>query len=86
MQKGQSKDKSCRMGCRVIEDMHHIFVDCPIYSKLKKEAEVEVVKRTQARIQTCEIEETCMASLLQIAKSYSLIVILHGHYIIPFTI
>src|SRR5882762_7822581 len=39
VQKGQSEDKSCRMGCRAIEDMHHIFVVCPVYTKLRKEAE-----------------------------------------------
>ena len=63
-QKGQSADKSCRMGCMAIEDMHHIFVNCPKYSDLRKEVEVEVIKRTIARMQTFEIEETCMTSLL----------------------
>jgi hypothetical protein len=69
VQKGQSEDKSCRMGCRAIEDMHHIFVVCPVYTKLRKEAEMEVTKRTRARIQSFEIEETCMTSLLRKAKS-----------------
>jgi hypothetical protein len=46
VQKGQSEDKRCRMGCKVIEDMHHIFIDCPKYSRLRKEAEVQAVKRT----------------------------------------
>lgn len=69
VQKGQSEDKSCRMGCRAIEDMHHIFVVCPVYTKLRKEAETEVTKRTRARIQSFEIEETCHASLLRKAKS-----------------
>ena len=69
VQKGQSRDKSCRMGCMAIKDMHHIFVDCPKYSDLRKEAEIEVVKRTIARIQAFEIEEAGMTSLLRIAKS-----------------
>ena len=69
VQKGQSGDKSCRTGCMVIEDMHHIFIDCPKYSDLRKEAEIEVVKGTITHIQTFEIKETCMTSLLQIAKS-----------------
>jgi hypothetical protein len=69
VQKGQSEDKSCRMGCKVIEDMHHIFVVCLEYSRLREEAETEVIKRTRARIQVLEIEETCMSSLLQKAKS-----------------
>ena len=69
VQKGQGKDKSCRIGCKAIEDMHHIFVVCPEYAKLREEAKKEVAKRTQARIQAFNIEETCMSSLLQKAKS-----------------
>jgi hypothetical protein len=64
VQKGQSEDKSCRMGCKAIEDMHHIFVNCPEYSKLREEVEIEVVKRTQTRIEAIKIEETCLTSLL----------------------
>ena len=27
VQKGQSKDNGCRVGCKAVEDMHHIFVE-----------------------------------------------------------
>jgi hypothetical protein len=69
VKKGQSGDNSCRIGHKAIEDMHHIFVNCPKYMKLKDEAIVEVTKKTNARIQSIELEETCTTSLLRIAKS-----------------
>ena len=46
VQKDQGKDKSCRMGCKVIEDMHQILIVCPEYTKLREEAEKEVAERT----------------------------------------
>ena len=46
VQKGQGEDNSCRMGCKAIEDMHHIFVVCPEYAKLREEVKKEVAKRT----------------------------------------
>ena len=69
VQKGQGKDKSCKMRCKVIEDMHHIHIVCPEYIKLREEAEKKVAERTWACIQAFNIEETCMLNLLQKAKS-----------------
>ena len=43
------------MGCKAVEDMHHIFVVCPEYDKLRKEARKDVVKKTQMHIQSSEI-------------------------------
>jgi len=69
VQKGQSKDNRCRVGCKAVEDMHHIFVECPEYDKLRKEAREDVVKKTRARVQTLEIRETHMTDLLKKAES-----------------
>jgi len=56
--------------CKTVEDMHHIFVACPEYAKLRDEAMNEVVKRTLGRIQALKLEETCTNGLLQKAKSF----------------
>ena len=69
VQKGQSEDDRCRMGCRAVEDMHHIFVVCPEYDKLRTEAREDVVKKMWSHFQTLEIEETHMTGLLKKAKS-----------------
>src|SRR3984957_2464880 len=34
VQKGQSKDNRCRVGCKAVEDMHHIFVAYPALIQL----------------------------------------------------
>jgi hypothetical protein len=57
------------MGCKAVEDMHHIFVVCPEYDELRKEARKDVVKKTRMHIQTSEIEVTHMTGLLKKAKS-----------------
>jgi len=49
--------------------MHHIFVACPEYTKLRDEARIKVTKKTKACIQSMELEETCVTSLLKKAKS-----------------
>ena len=69
VQKGQSVDNGCRMGCKAVEGMHHIFVACPEYTKLRKEARDDLVKKTWVRLQTLEVEETWMTGLLKKAKS-----------------
>ena len=69
VQKGQSEDNRCRVGCKAVEDMHHTFVVCPEYDKLRKEAREDVVKKMRVRFQTLEIEETHMTGLLKKAKS-----------------
>jgi hypothetical protein len=64
VQKGQSEDNGCRMGCKAVEDMHHIFVVYPKYAKLRDDAMVEVVKKLRIQIQVMELEETCATGLL----------------------
>jgi hypothetical protein len=69
VQKGQSEDNRCRMGCKAVEDMHHIFIACPEYAKLRKDARDDLVKKTRVCLQTLETEETHMTGLLIKAKS-----------------
>ena len=69
-QKGQSKDNRCRVGCRAVEEMHHIFIVCPEYVKLRESARDELVKKTYAHLKAMEIEETLMMGLLTKAKSF----------------
>ena len=69
VQKGQGEDNKCRMGCKAVEDMHHIFIVCLEYDKLRKEARKDVVNKTWMRIQSWEIEETRMTGFLKKAKS-----------------
>ena len=69
VQKGQSEDDRCRMGCRAVEDMHHIFVVCPEYAKLRESARDELVKKMCAHLQAIEIEEILVTGLLKKAKS-----------------
>ena len=45
VQKGQGNDNRCRIGCKAVEDMHHIFVVCLEYDKLRKEARDDVFKK-----------------------------------------
>jgi hypothetical protein len=83
VQKGQSKDKNCGMGCKVIEDMHHIFVVCPEYSRLREEVEIEVVKHVSKHLKLRRL--ACRVSYEKLSH-YPLIVGLHGHYITLSTI
>ena len=69
-QKGQSKDNRCRVGWRAVEEMHHIFIVCPEYVKLRESARDELVKKTYAHLKAMEIEETLMMGLLTKAKSF----------------
>ncbi|KAJ7916426.1 hypothetical protein B0H13DRAFT_1585254, partial [Mycena leptocephala] len=34
---------SCRMGCNAIEDMHHIFVECPRYADWRSKATNDIL-------------------------------------------
>ena len=69
VQKGQSEDDRCRMGCKAVEDMCHIFVVCPEYTKLRESGRDELVKKTRAHLQAMEIEEILVTGLLKKAKS-----------------
>jgi hypothetical protein len=57
------------MGCNAVEDMHHIFIDCTAFTKLRENAKEEVVKKTKSHIQAVQIEETRVSGLLWRAKS-----------------
>ncbi|KAJ7719161.1 hypothetical protein B0H14DRAFT_2412307, partial [Mycena olivaceomarginata] len=47
----------CRLGCKVIEDQHHIFVDCPRYAPWRTSAANELAARTDKKLAEKGIEE-----------------------------
>jgi len=55
VKKCQSEDDPCRMGCKAMEDMHHIFMTC---FRLRDEATNEVVEKTQNQIQVLEVRSS----------------------------
>jgi hypothetical protein len=40
----------CRLGCLAVESMHHIFVDCTLFTEWREDAANELVVRTTAKL------------------------------------
>ncbi|EDR05270.1 uncharacterized protein LACBIDRAFT_329991 [Laccaria bicolor S238N-H82] len=47
VERGKLSSDRCRLGCDEIEDMHHVFVYCKMYSEWRAEAGASVVEWTQ---------------------------------------
>jgi hypothetical protein len=48
-QKKQMVDSTCRYGCKVMEDMYHVFVNCGRFEALRVEAMGAIVRRVETR-------------------------------------
>jgi hypothetical protein len=67
--RGKLETPNCRMGCNTIEDMHHIFVECPRYTDWRFKATNDILTRSKAKLAEKELEEANAVDLLVAAKS-----------------
>ena len=67
--RGSNIDGECRFGCRKIEDMHHVFVECRRFKDMRKETADGVLKATADIISKFSLKEATVECLLTKAKS-----------------
>jgi hypothetical protein len=69
-QKKQMGDSACRYGCKVMEDMYHIFVNCGRFKALRGEAKGMIVRRVEKRVEEFKLQESHVMGLHEAAKSF----------------
>ncbi|KAF8955401.1 hypothetical protein BDZ97DRAFT_1740218, partial [Flammula alnicola] len=62
----------CRFGCSVLEDPHHIFVDCPRFNPYRRHATDELLASTRAILDTFKTPAHIASRLTQIVKGLTL--------------
>ncbi|KAJ7797735.1 hypothetical protein B0H14DRAFT_2389432 [Mycena olivaceomarginata] len=67
--RGKLETPLCRLGCKAIEDQHHIFVDCPRYAPWRTSAANELAARTDNKLAEKGVEEADCVDLLTAVKS-----------------
>ncbi|KAF8962026.1 hypothetical protein BDZ97DRAFT_1920910 [Flammula alnicola] len=62
----------CRFGCSVLEDSHHIFVDCPRFDNYRHHATDELLASTRAILDTFKTPAHTASVLTQTVKGLTL--------------
>lgn len=66
--RGKRDDDLCNFGCKVTEDMHHIFVNCKQYNQWRDEVSRDLLERMEVKLSNMQIEEALKNGLLTTAK------------------
>jgi hypothetical protein len=69
-QKKQTVDSTCRYGCKVTEDMYHVFINCGRFEALTAEATGAIVRRVERRAEEFNLQGSHVLGLLETAKSF----------------
>ena len=70
--RGKAGDNLCPFGCGVTGSMHHLFVQCTVYSEWRVQASSELVIETRKKLRCLLTDGDCSSiedGLVQIAKS-----------------
>ncbi|KAJ7861924.1 hypothetical protein B0H13DRAFT_1460358, partial [Mycena leptocephala] len=62
----------CRLGCCVVESMHHIFVECIYFADWRRDAATELLARTALKLTEAGVPEEAQPRVLQAPKSFSM--------------
>ena len=66
--RGKRDSDLCCLGCDATGDMHHIFVHCEQYKRLRVEANTELLERMELKLTNMHTEEAIKTRLLTAAK------------------
>jgi hypothetical protein len=69
-QKKQTGDSKCRYGCKVTEEMYHVFVNCGKFEALRPKAMGVIVRRVERRAKEFNLQGSHVLVLLKAAKSF----------------
>jgi hypothetical protein len=69
-QKKQTVDNTCRYGCKVTEDMYHVFVNCGRFKALRAKAMGVIVRRVERKAEESNLQGSHVLGLLEAAKSF----------------
>jgi hypothetical protein len=69
-QKKKTEHSGYRYGCRVAEDMYHVFVKCGIFKALREEAIRMIVKKVEKQIEEFNLEESHVMGLQEAAELF----------------
>jgi hypothetical protein len=69
-QRGQLVSGKCRYGCKMMEDMHHIFVICTKFESLRSEAAGLKMKKIAKMVEDIEVRLSYGEKLMKAAKFF----------------
>lgn len=71
-QKKMLAHKLCWLGCKAIENPHHIFVECPVFQTLRHKTSQEILKVTERALEAAKKELHEFPGLHMAAESFLL--------------